>query len=216
MKKLRFRKLRICPRPHNYTSGLLHPKLLCFLSYTNEIHRNFSLCPNNIRKLLSSGPYAYVLLITIILPLWSTLSPREASSDVPKISIFKITLFIKAGSALTNSLHNWLGRQLDYEQVWRRQFHDRTRLSHKLDPGQNRGCFLKTRLTDCLIITAVHSDINQHPSLASCNVLVPGTGRRLDLVKHVKSLPVSGSLHELAPMTIPPPLPSLILWRLCL
>lgn len=63
-----------------------------------------------------------------------------------KLAFLKIILFIKAGSALANSLHNWLGRQLDYEQVWRRQFHDGTRLSHKMDPGQNRGCFLQTAL----------------------------------------------------------------------
>lgn len=62
--------------------------LVFFYTQMKYIGITLTLCPNNIRKLLSSGPYAYVLLITIVLPLWSTLSPREAS-DVPKISIFK-------------------------------------------------------------------------------------------------------------------------------
>lgn len=83
-----------------------------------------------------------------------------------------------------------------------------------LNPGQNRGCFLQTPLTDHLTIIDVHSDINQYLSLASCYVLVPATGRCPDLVKHVKSFPVSGSIFALVPMTTLPPLPYVILWHL--
>lgn len=39
---------------------------------------------------------------------------------------------------------------------------------HELDPDQNGDCSPQRRLRDCLIVLDVHSDMSQHPSLASC------------------------------------------------
>lgn len=47
-------------------------------------------------------------------------------------------------------------------------------LSYKLDPRQNTGCLQQNPLKDCVIRIDIHSDWNQHSSLVSSNVLVPG------------------------------------------
>lgn len=55
----------------------------------------------------------------------------------------------------------------------------------------------QTPLRDHLIIIDVPSGVHQHPSLASCYVLFPGTGCCPDLIKHVKSFSIPGSIHVL-------------------
>lgn len=65
--------------------------------------------------------------------------------------------------------------------------------------------------TPLLIVTDVHSDINQYLSLASCHVLVPRMDCCPDLV-NIISIPCS--THVLVPVTVHPLLPYIILWRL--
>lgn len=64
-------------------------------------------------------------------------------------------------------------------------------LSPELDPGQNRGGFPQTLPADHLIITYIHSDISQYPSLDSCYVLVLETGCYPDLVRILVHLTIS-------------------------
>lgn len=65
-------------------------------------------------------------------------------------------------------------------------------------------CLLQPPVRDYLNIIHVHSDTNQHPSPASCCLLVPGTAHCPGLVRHGNQFPVPVGFHILVPMAIPP------------
>lgn len=76
-----------------------------------------------------------------------------------------------------------------------------TAVSRMVDHGQNGGCFVQTPLRDRRIVLGIPSDINQYPSLVSCDVLLLGTGCGPD--EALKQFPVPESVHVLVLVTIP-------------
>lgn len=94
--------------------------------------------------------------------------------------------------------------------MWRRLFHDVTMVWPTAGSGQNRDCLLQSPCRGCLIVIHVHAGINQHPSPHN---LPPAACRFLEQALSSMSFPVPGSIHVLAPVTVPF-LTYLILWCL--